>query len=86
MPTKVFPELSYANEGQPRLKRWFIRSVEDFSGRDRFARLYDIWRHSVVPSGDLILSRMLDLIDVGLRCEQVVPRQRLQPAHVAPAN
>ncbi|MDP3898130.1 MAG: lysophospholipid acyltransferase family protein [Mesorhizobium sp.] len=77
MPTKVFPELSYANAGQPRLKRWFIRSVEDLSGRDRFARLYDIWRGSIVPRGELIFSRMLELIDVRLVCEDQWPPQGL---------
>ena len=37
---RPFPELSYANPGQPALTRWFIRSVEGLSGRDRFAALY----------------------------------------------
>jgi len=61
-----FPELSYANENQPRLKRWFIRSVEGLSGRERYARLYDIWRNQIVPTGDRVFTRMLDLIGVGL--------------------
>ena len=34
----LFPELSYANADHTRLKRWFIRSVEGLSGRDRYAR------------------------------------------------
>lgn len=62
-----FPELSYANDSQPAVARWFIRSVEDLSGRDRFATLYDLWRSSVVPSGRLVFSRMLELIGVGVR-------------------
>lgn len=61
-----FPELSYANENQPRLKRWFIRSVETLSGRERYARLYGIWRNDIVPTGDRVFSRMLELIDVRL--------------------
>ncbi len=70
-----FPELSYANDGQPWLKRWFIRSVEAASGRDRFAQLYGIWRDTVVPSRDRVFTRMLDLIDVRLRgAEQWPPR------------
>ena len=40
--------LSYANDRDPRLKRWFIRSIEGLSGRDRYARLYDIWRSDIV--------------------------------------
>lgn len=59
-----FPELSYANENQPRLKRWFIRSMEELSGRDRYARLYEIWRRDIAPTGDRIFGRMLDLMDV----------------------
>jgi putative hemolysin len=68
MPARRFPELSYANPSQPRLKRWFIRSVEGLSGRDRYARLYEIWRSSIVPSGDRIFGRMLELIDVRFDC------------------
>ncbi len=59
-----FPELSYANPDQPRLTRWFIHSVEGLSGRDRYAVLYDFWRRQVVPTGDRVFSRMLELIDV----------------------
>lgn len=62
----LFPELSYANAGQPPLKRWFIRSVEGLSGRDRYARLYDIWRREIAPSRRDIFTRMLGLIDIGL--------------------
>ncbi|MBR0555680.1 lysophospholipid acyltransferase family protein [Ciceribacter sp. L1K23] len=61
-----FEELSYANERDPRLKRWFIRSIEGLSGRDRFARLYDIWRSDIVGKSDRVFGKMLDLIDVRL--------------------
>ena len=61
-----FPELSYSNASQPRLKRWFIRSVEGLSGRDRYAALYDIWRTEIAPTGERIFGRMLDLINVRL--------------------
>jgi len=56
--------LSYANERDPRLKRWFIRSIEGLSGRDRYARLYDIWRSDIVASGERVFGKMLDLIDI----------------------
>src|ERR1700712_1724350 len=56
--------LSYANERDPRLKRWFIRSIEGLSGRDRYARLYDIWRSDIVGTGERIFGKMLDLIDI----------------------
>ncbi|GEO83231.1 MULTISPECIES: lysophospholipid acyltransferase family protein [Alphaproteobacteria] len=61
-----FEELSYANERDPRLKRWFIRSIEGVSGRDRFARLYDIWRKDIVGKTDRVFGKMLDLIDIRL--------------------
>lgn len=61
-----FKELSYANEKDPRIKRWFIRSIEGLSGRDRYARLYDIWRTDIVGKSDRVFGKMLDLIDVDL--------------------
>jgi putative hemolysin len=61
-----FKELSYANEKDPRFKRWFIRSIEGLSGRDRFARLYDIWRTDIVGKSDRVFGKMLDLIGVEL--------------------
>ena len=61
-----FKELSYANDKDPRLKRWFIRSIEGLSGRDRYTRLYDIWRADIVGKTDRVFGKMLDLIDVEL--------------------
>lgn len=61
-----FKELSYANDADPRLKRWLIRSIEGLSGRDRHARLYDIWRSDIVGKSDRVFGRLLDLIDVEL--------------------
>ncbi|WP_411035416.1 lysophospholipid acyltransferase family protein [Shinella sp. BYT-45] len=68
-----FKELSYANENDPRLKRWFIRSMEGLAGRDRYARLYDIWRNSVVGTSARVFGDMLDLIDVRLRVQGAWP-------------
>lgn len=65
MPVR-FRQLSYANENDPRLKRWFIRSMEGLAGRDRYARLYDIWRTSIVGTSTRVFGDMLDLIDVRL--------------------
>ena len=73
----LFPELSYANDTQPRVKRWFIRSVEGLSGRDRYARLYDLWRREIVPTSDRVFGRMLPLIDVSLRVEGAWPPRDL---------
>jgi len=72
---RPFPELSYANPSQHAVQRWFIRTVEGLSGRDRFAALYDHWRKDIVPTGDRVFSRMLELIDVSVRTpDQWPPR------------
>lgn len=65
--------LSYANAGQPRLKRWFIRTVEGLSGRKRYEGLYNHWRRDIVPGGDRVFGRMLDLVEIGLDCKGVWP-------------
>ncbi len=72
-----FEKLSYANERDPRLKRWFIRSIEGLSGRDRFARLYDIWRSDIVGKTDRVFGKMLDLIDVHLNVQGQWPPANL---------
>ncbi|MGO4611753.1 hypothetical protein AB4142_35990, partial [Variovorax sp. 2RAF20] len=59
-----FKELSYANERDPRFKRWLIRSIEGLSGRDRYVRLYDMWRSDIVGKSERVFGKMLDLIDV----------------------
>jgi putative hemolysin len=71
------PELSYASPHQPALTRWFIHSIEGLSGRDRFAALYDFWRRQVVPTGERVFSRMLELIDVRVRTADHWPPARL---------
>jgi putative hemolysin len=72
-----FTEFSYANDAQPRVKRWLIRSIEGLSGRNRFFELYNIWRHQIVPGGDRIFGRMLDLIGIRLDVAQPWPPQNL---------
>jgi putative hemolysin len=82
-----FRELSYANDKDPRFKRWFIRSIEGLSGRDRFARLYDIWRTDIVGKSDRVFGKMLDIIDVGLEIEGAwPPEEQLQSPLVIVAN
>jgi putative hemolysin len=72
-----FTELSYASPSDPRLKRWFIRSVEGLSGRDRFAAIYDIWRRNIAPIGiwrrniapigERVFGQMLELVGIAVR-------------------
>lgn len=72
-----FRELSYANENDRRLKRWFIRIVEGLSGRNRYARLYQHWRHEVVGKNERIFGPMLDLIDLKVRVQGEWPPRHL---------
>ncbi len=72
-----FDEFSYANSSQPRLKRWVIRSVEGLSGRNKYFALYNIWRNEIVPTGEQVFGRMLELIDVRLGLVQQWPPKDL---------
>lgn len=72
-----FNELSYANERDPKLKRWFIRSIEGLSGRDRFTRLYEIWRNDIVGKTDRVFGKMLDLINVDLKVQGSWPPENI---------
>ena len=65
-PDSRFIELSYASASDPRLKRWFIRSVEGLSGRDRYAAIYDLWRRNIAPTGERIFGQMLELVGIGV--------------------
>ncbi len=72
-----FHEFSYANPDQPRFKRWVIRAVEGLSGRNQYFHLYDIWRNEIVPTGERVFGRMLELIDVRLGLAQQWPPKDL---------
>ncbi len=72
-----FNELSYANARDPKLKRWFIRSIEGLSGRDRFTRLYEIWRNDIVGKTDRVFGKMLDLIHVDLKVQGTWPPENI---------
>lgn len=72
-----FKELSYANANDRRLKRWFIRSMEGLSGRNRYAKLYTRWRSDIVGKSDRVFGDMLALIDVKLRTEGEWPPRHL---------
>ncbi len=72
-----FHEFSYANAGQPLLKQWVIRSIEGLSGRNSYFQLYNIWRHDIVPTGDRVFGRMLELIGIQLNVGEQWPPERL---------
>jgi putative hemolysin len=68
-----FPELTYASEDDPWLKRATIRTIEYLSGRDYFAPLYDVWRREIVPSNGRVMRPVFDLIDVRLEVSGAWP-------------
>ncbi|MEM9999961.1 MAG: lysophospholipid acyltransferase family protein [Pseudomonadota bacterium] len=61
-----FAELSYARPDDPPLKRWFIRTVENASGREQLADLYEYWRDEIFGKTDTVFTEMLNLIEVKL--------------------
>lgn len=74
---RLFPELTYANDGHRRLQRFLIERIESLSGRDRFAALYDVWRRDVAPGGADLFSTMLRMVGIELRVDGVWPPARL---------
>jgi putative hemolysin len=83
-----FPELSYANPADPRLKQWFVRKVEGLSGREHFADLYDAWRTRIVGHSRRVMGDMLDIIGIRLetRGECWPPRHLPEAPLVMVAN
>jgi putative hemolysin len=72
-----FNDFSYANASQPRMTRLVIRSIEGLSGRNKYFHLYNIWRNEIVPSGERVFGRMLELIDIQLGLAQQWPPKDL---------
>ena len=72
-----FHEFSYANPSQPRFTQMVIHAIEALSGRNRFYGLYRIWSEEVVPTGERVFGRMLELIDVQLGLVQQWPPKNL---------
>jgi putative hemolysin len=58
--------LTYADERHAPVKRWLISLIEELSGRDRYIALYDIWRSTIVPTGENLFAGMLGLCGITL--------------------
>jgi putative hemolysin len=69
MRTVRFAELSYARPDDPPFKRWVIRTIENLSGRERLADLYDYWRNEIFGKSDSVFTEMLNLIEVKLKAD-----------------
>jgi putative hemolysin len=68
-----FPELTYSSPTDRWLKRWTIRAVEQFAGRNYFVPLYERWQNEHVATGGPVIRPMLDLIDVRLETRGAWP-------------
>ncbi|MGO8374084.1 GNAT family N-acetyltransferase, partial [Rhizobium ruizarguesonis] len=56
-------------------------SIEGLSGRDRYVRLYDVWRSAILGRSDRVFARALDLIDVSVEVQGDWP---LEPVPTEP--
>ena len=65
--------LTYADDSHSFAKRWVIRAIENLSGRHHYAALYDIWRETIVPTGENLFSGMLSLSGISLKSRDVFP-------------
>ena len=65
--------LTYADDSHPVLKRWVIRAIENLSGRRHYAAMYEIWRDTIVPTGENLFSGMLGLSGITLQSRDIFP-------------
>lgn len=65
--------LTYADDSHPFMKRWLIRAIENLSGRHHYASLYEIWRQTIVPTGENLFTGMLSLSGISLKSMDVFP-------------
>ena len=61
-----FPELSYANPGDPWPRRALIGAMERWAGRGYFVPLYRRWRDEIIPASGPVMRAVLDLCEVRL--------------------
>lgn len=58
--------LSYANPADPILKQRLIRTIERFSGRDKFVPIYNHWKQTVVGKSKHEMTELLDMLNVDI--------------------
>jgi hypothetical protein len=61
-PHRMSYELSYARPDDPPIRRWFMRAMEDLSGRRRLLPLYRRWRNEIAGGSACMWSQALGLI------------------------
>jgi putative hemolysin len=65
--------LTYADDSHSLLKRSVIRAIENLSGRHHYAALYEIWRETIVPTGENLFTGMLSLTGISLDTSSEFP-------------
>lgn len=75
-----FPELTYATQNDPPLKRWIIVSLERWAGRDALVPLYETWRRDYVARQGQIMRPALTILDVDLQVARGRLPEALDPA------
>jgi len=74
-----FPELTYAAEGDPAVKRFLIQLIERLAGRDYFVPIYEIWRRDYVGKDAPFIRPVLDLVDAELQVRSGIWPPVLKP-------
>ena len=74
---ELFDEFTYARPNDPFLRRWIIRCVENVSGRDRLAQLYDYWRTEVFGKSEQAFTEVLSLVNMPFKPAGQWPPQNL---------
>ncbi len=72
-----FTNLSYARPDDPPVKRWIIRTVENASGRDKLAELYEYWRNEIFGRSELAFTEALSLVNMKFEPAGQWPPQNL---------
>jgi len=75
-----FPELTYATQDDPPLKRWIIITLERWAGRDALVPLYETWRRDYVGRQGQIMRPALTILDVDLEVVRGELPKTLDPA------
>jgi putative hemolysin len=75
-----FPELTYATQDDPPLKRWIIITLERWAGRDALVPLYETWRRDYVGRQGQIMRPALTILDVDLEVMRGELPKTLDPA------
>ncbi|MEO1607966.1 MAG: 1-acyl-sn-glycerol-3-phosphate acyltransferase [Pseudomonadota bacterium] len=75
-----FPELTYAAQDDPALKRFFIQLIERLAGRDYFVPIYEIWRSQYFGKEAPVIRPALELIRVELEISSGIWPPRIDPS------